>query len=82
MPYIPQEDRGKVIDNGYARTVGELNYLITQSCLDYLGKYMSPTYASCNEVMGVLECVKQEFYRRVAAPMEDRKCDMNGDVFK
>ena len=30
--------------------------------------------------MGVLECCKLEFYRRVAAPYEDIKIEENGDV--
>jgi hypothetical protein len=29
---------------------------------------------------GVLENIKQEFYRRAAAPYEDRKINQNGDV--
>ena len=33
------------------------------------------------EVLGVLECVKLELYRRVAAPYEDKKCQENGDVY-
>lgn len=32
-------------------------------------------------ILGVLECVKLELYRRVAAPYEDRKIEENGDVF-
>ena len=33
-----------------------------------------------NAMFGVLECVKLEFYRRLATPYEDVKCDENGDV--
>lgn len=38
-------------------------------------------YKDYNEVIGVLECVKQELYRRLIAPYEDKKKDENGDVF-
>jgi hypothetical protein len=38
-------------------------------------------YSNINEVMGILECVKQEYYRRVAAPYEDTKITENGDVY-
>lgn len=38
-------------------------------------------YAHYNEAMGVLECVKQEIYRRLIAPYEQEKCKANGDVF-
>lgn len=34
------------------------------------------------QILGVLSCVQQEFYRRVVAPYEDQKCRENGDVFK
>jgi len=30
--------------------------------------------------MGVLECVKQEFYRRRAVPYEEEKIEENGDI--
>lgn len=32
--------------------------------------------------MGVLECVKQEYYRRVAIPYEDQAKERNGDVYE
>jgi len=31
-------------------------------------------------MIGVLECVKQEFYRRKVAPYEDIKIIENGDI--
>lgn len=39
------------------------------------------SYYNINEVMGILECVKQEYYRRVAVPYEDHKVQENGDVY-
>ena len=80
-PYIPQERR----EDAYLRpaTAGELNYCITRIMNYYLGcNHFQPSYVAYNEVMGVLECVKQEFYRRMVAPYEDKKCEENGDVFK
>jgi len=38
-------------------------------------------YASLNEVIGVLECVKQEFYRKKVVPYEKRKIKENSDVY-
>jgi hypothetical protein len=32
--------------------------------------------------MGVLECVKQEYYRRVASLYEDQAKERNGDVYE
>ena len=43
---------------------------------------MDSSYHAYNEIIGVLECVKQEFYRRMVAPYEDKKCEENGDVFQ
>ncbi len=80
MPYIKQERR-QVLDiyAGGAETVGELNYIITKLALRFLGA--KPDYVAYNEVIGVLECAKQELYRRAVAPFEDHKCSVNGDVY-
>ena len=39
-----------------------------------------PNYAKLAIITGVLENIKQEFYRRVASPYEDLKAKQNGDV--
>lgn len=87
MPYIKPERRGKyeeVIGKLVAilkslppeEVDGELNYVITK-----LLKEVYPLrYYHINKAIGVLECVKQEYYRRVAAPYEDQKIKENGDV--
>lgn len=55
---------------------GELNYVVTK-----LLKGIYPLrYFHINRAIGLLECVKQEFYRRVAAPYEDKKIKESGDV--
>lgn len=79
MPYIRTEDRPGVIIDG-PTTAGELNYAITKLCVDYTS-FMGECYTTINEVIGALECAKQEFYRRVAAPYEDKKIKENGDVY-
>lgn len=56
---------------------GDLNYLIS-SILD---KTITGSYKSINAAIGVLECAKLELYRRVAAPYEDTKKELNGDVY-
>ena len=80
MPYIEQERR-QVLDiyAGGAETIGELNYIITKLVLRFLGS--EPNYASHNAVIGVLECAKQELYRRVVVPYEEKKREENGDVY-
>lgn len=77
MPYIRTEDRHPQTRRT-PKNPGQLNYAITLLCKEYLA---SIGYNSINEVIGVLECVKQEFYRRVAVPYEDEKIEENGDVF-
>lgn len=79
MPYIPQEVRD--IKLHVAITPGELNYRITAMCVNYLHTH-GTNYRNLNEIIGVLECAKQEFYRRVVASYEDRKCEENGDVYQ
>jgi hypothetical protein len=37
-------------------------------------------YADHNEVMGVLNCIALEFYRRKTAPYEDVKIAEEGDL--
>jgi len=82
MPYI-KEERRKDLDKYdlVPRDPGELNYTIIQDILEYLGLKDELHYADYNEVIGVLECVKQELYRRLIAPYEDKKKEENGDVF-
>ena len=79
MPYIKSEDRERLETGADPQNPGELNYLITKMLLKYL-KLKGKNYAHLNEVMGVLNCVTQEFYRRWAAPYEDEKIKENGDV--
>lgn len=81
MPYIKKELRYN-IDRGYnfPTDVGELNYRLTTICDDYL-RQQGMNYANLNSVIGVLECAKLELYRRIVAPYEDTKIEMNGDVY-
>lgn len=58
---------------------GELNYIITR--LVWAFWRANPRYATIATITGVLENVKQEIYRRVFGPYEDRKIEENGDVY-
>ncbi len=84
MPYINQESRVVYewldeVDLPYIGDPGEVNYVISR-IIDYA---ISPEYGytSINAAIGVLECLKLELYRRLAAPYETNKCEENGDVF-
>jgi hypothetical protein len=83
MPYIKKERRREILVAGTVslpETAGELNFLVTTLLLDYVTKH-GIGYQTFNDVMGVLECAKQEFYRRKVAPYEDIKVKENGDVY-
>lgn len=82
MPYITEKRRERVEAGDGPATVGELNYQITCDCMSYmLSAGIEPSYSAMNEIIGVLECVKQEFYRRVLIPHEEEKIKQNGDVY-
>lgn len=57
---------------------GEMNYFIFK-LLDSSWR-LDTSYDNANELMGVLACVSQEWYRRRVAPYEDLKKEENGDV--
>ncbi len=80
MPYIHQKERD-ILDafSDGATTPGELNYLLTMTCLSYLKGREG--YRFYNDVIGALECCKLEMYRRAVAPYEDQKIKENGDVY-
>ena len=80
MPYITRENRAHLAKGFLPHKPGELNYQISRLCDDYIESF-GTSYAILNEVIGVLECAKQEFYRRILAPYEDKKLAENGDVY-
>jgi hypothetical protein len=59
--------------------VGELNYFITCICQEYIKKN-GLRYKYLNDVIGVLECLKLELYRKIGGPYEDIAIAKNGDV--
>lgn len=80
MPYISQQDRKDVNATAAPVTPGELNYMLTCQCVRYI-EVMGKKYQHINDVIGVLECMKLEFYRRLVADYEDQKIKENGDVY-
>ena len=81
MPYIPNKDRARLITTEVARTPGELNFQITDLINKFLYNADAENYAGFNAVVGTLECVKLELYRRRIAEYENQKCKQNGDVY-
>jgi len=96
MPYILKHQRekfqsaikelAKLINddtNGvpYKSRAGNLNYIITKLLLEVYKK--DECYLTHNEIIGMLHCCAEEWYRRRVAPYEDTKInnELNGDVF-
>jgi hypothetical protein len=90
MPYIVQEHRAiygetlaKLLDNLLLQgnlASGDVNYIITRIA-DYVFTHSGANYSAGKDVLGTLEAVKLEFYRRRMAPYEDKKAKQNGEVF-
>jgi hypothetical protein len=82
MPYIAGQTRRDELDDGTTvpENVGELNFKITKLIDNYL-YYHGLSYSTINEITGVMECAKLEFYRRIAIPYEEKKIRENGDVY-
>ena len=90
MPYIKNEDREKfkyvlseavaVLQNNGCSEVksGELNYVISSMVWSLFDS--KPSYTNGNMLVGVLECVKQEFLRRRLNDYENEKIKENGDI--
>ena len=79
MPYIPENERTAIEDNCVPVTAGQLNYQIHLLLEQYINKN-GFNYQTCNDIMGALQGVQQEFYRRKVAPYEDKKIAENGDI--
>ena len=87
MPYINQADRKFLMLKSVAevgdlcKTPGELNFVMTMILNEYFKRSDKGNYQAINDIVGVLEGAKLEFYRRVASSYEDKKIFENGDVY-
>jgi hypothetical protein len=57
--------------------LGEINYCFSRILAKSMGQI---SYSKIAMITGVLENVKQEFYRRIATSYEDKKIIENGDI--
>ncbi|MCX8205190.1 MAG: hypothetical protein N3H31_06025 [Candidatus Nezhaarchaeota archaeon] len=55
---------------------GQLSYLFTKT----LKSLYRPSYFNYERIIGLLECIQHEFYRRWVGPYEDAKMKENGDI--
>ena len=94
MPYIKEEARvfldecienmiqcltegNELTDDEFLSILGEINYTFSRVLAGSMGK---TSYSKIAMATGVLENIKQEFYRRLASPYEDKKARENGDI--
>jgi len=94
MPYIKDEARifldgcienmtqcltegNELTDEEFLSILGEINYTFSRIVTGSMGKV---SYSKIAMITGVLENIKQEFYRRIASPYEDIKILQNGDI--
>ena len=88
MPYIARKDRkqyqeilnslAEIIPQDRMQRPGHMNYIVSLLIEKVYGKEMR--YADHNEVMGFLNCIALEFYRRKTSPYEDLKIGEEGDL--
>ena len=62
------------------KTNGDLNYVLTRICLQFLLNQPKQGYQERQNIVGTLECCKQEFVRRVLDKYEEIKIIENGDL--
>lgn len=96
MPYIKEEERLEldicvdrmiecIITNktslnnphDFQNYLGRINYCFSRVLA---GLMKEPSYNKIAMITGVLENIKQEFYRRIATPYENQKIIENGDI--
>ncbi len=64
-------------DEEFILLLGKINYCFSRILSSLMGK---PSYSKIAMITGVLENIKQEFYRRVGVNLEDKKILENGDI--
>lgn len=92
MPYVVTNKRQKLdpiiddlkralfeleADDPTNNTEGNVNYFVST----LLSHIYTGSYDSVNRAVGMLECIKLEYYRKAAAPYEDQKEFENGPVY-
>ena len=69
--------KNEISNEEFLSICGDLNYCFSRILSNVMGKV---SYSKIAIATGVLENVKQEFYRRIAENYEDDKIKINGDI--
>lgn len=70
-------NKDKISNEDFLKLLGDLNYCFSRIIS---GLMTDVSYSKIAMITGVLENIKQEYYRRVAVPYEDQKINQNGDI--
>ena len=70
-------DGNRLSDQEFMQIAGEINYVFSRIITASMGEI---SYSKIAVATGVLENIKQELYRRVATPYEEKKITENGDI--
>lgn len=70
-------DKEGLTNEEFLDIVGDINYCFSRAISSLMGDI---SYGKVAMITGVLENIKQEFYRRIAANYEDKKILENGDI--
>jgi hypothetical protein len=74
-PY--NEESSKLTNEQFLEIAGDINYCVSRLISLVMGDI---SYGKIAIITGVLENIKQEYYRRVAVTYEDKKIVENGDI--
>lgn len=79
IPANPHSNRHKekISNEEFLSICGDINYAFSRILSGTMGDISYPKIAV---ITGVLENIKQEFYRRVATTYENKKIAENGDI--
>ena len=72
------EEIDSLIDKLETAPVGDVNFVVSSIIWGLWRR--NPCYDVGNKLIGALECVKLEFYRRMVVPYEVNKEVENGDL--
>lgn len=82
MPYIDPKRRGGIdetLSNVSYWGLGDIAYDVWK-LLKMYQRMMGESYHTHTAILGLLDSLKQEWYRREVAPYEEYKRERNGDV--
>jgi hypothetical protein len=74
-PY--DEEKSKLTNEELLEISGDMNYCVSRLISSIMGDI---SYGKIAIITGVLENIKQEYYRRVAESYENKKMIENGDI--